>query len=240
MVLFFVLKMCYTLRMKIRFLVFLLGIFLVFSANAQMVPTYGSANGGVAVPSMPQVGGVKVPTYEKATLPPTQEELDAQEEEKVEEDGTKQMIKGAAISAGVLVGANAIVKGFSTKHAKNSCLSQNTYKTLDLVEDAEWFYVWDPSLSFKKNESNRCLTCCLDPSSQNGTLSEDDRIEKLEECIEENPDDEDHVAECEDEYSVFNTTGCSTDGACEKPESLYNSQMSKYCEKNEGCLTVRD
>ncbi|MHA1550209.1 MAG: hypothetical protein ACTSXV_02010 [Alphaproteobacteria bacterium] len=229
--------------MKIRFLVFLLGVFFLFSVNAQMVSMYGGASGGVAVPSMPQVGGVKIPTYEKPALPPTQEELDAQKEEEVEEDETKQMIKGAAISAGVMIGANAIVKGFSTKANKNSCLGRNTYKEFHLVGDTQWFYIWDTDLSFKKSEVDRCLTCCkpsADKKKNDGVYTEKVRLEKLDECKKECSDDnEDCIIKCDDEFSVFNTTGCSTTGKCKNAKSLYNSQMGKYCTGDRGCLSKR-
>ncbi len=214
---------------------------LSFSVLAQTsTPIIGSAVSNMGTPM--------VHKYAKPQLPPEQTE----EEEKAE-DPTRQAVKGAATAGGILVGSNLVLKGFSTKYAKEGCLAKNNmrywgtksdegryvYKNKDkeVVDGVNQYHyhIWDTSFAFddlKKNETQKCLLCCSEYGNVEGKSAEEIKIDKekrdqdIEDCNEKK--DEDEKEKCLEEFKI-ETTDCVSNKLCN--ENTFIQQMNKHCKK---------
>ncbi|MHA1540570.1 MAG: hypothetical protein ACTSUM_00695 [Alphaproteobacteria bacterium] len=214
-------------------------IFLSFIAVSSVCYASDSAvMGGVATMSSPMV-----PQYSKPVLPP-----EKTKEEEAKEDPTKQVIKSAGTQAGVLLGTNLLLKGFSTKYQKEACLSGNTKKTFDELENGEYYFAWNNTFTLKKNVQ-RCIQCCPKKDSNNNTeekikgktkgeiaTMEKDLKKAKQNCETEYPgeDNKRFRDECLDKLQKdsFGTMTCSSEPDDVKIcKNKYDSQMAKHCSK---------
>ncbi len=176
-----------------------------------------------------------VPKYSKPALPP-----EKTKEEIAKEEPTKQAIKSSVIQGGILLTSNLILKGFSNKYQKEACLSGNTKKTWEKLEDGEYYFAWDNSFSFKNKQ--RCIQCCPKKKTGEGkTKAQKDQIEKelkkaQDKCKTDHPE-EDNKRKRDECLSALQKQSYGTMTCSSEPDDIkicknqYDTQMAKHCKK---------